>query len=595
MFFSRLENIRSVRFLASSLLCGTVLLGSGCAIASEKEEKYSEPPSFSGSFLSGMFAKRNGLDKDASQHLNTALSTNPDNVEVQLLTFRLALTSGDMDKAIDIAKKLHEKNNKDPLITLLLAADEVKKGQFAAAKDRLKHFDNKGFNEVLTPILAAWTDIGLGEIKEPVQMDEVISKAQGSPGFLYFQLALMNDIAGFKDEALDNYKKAMGANPQQTPYRVVMALGNFYERTGRTAEAMALYKEYMSQNLASVMGNDTEIFTKAREGEIKPIIANVQDGMAELFSVLASLFYTDASSPESLYYLRLAIHLKPDYPPTQLMLGDVLAEKGEREEADKIYEAIDHTSYYYRQGQIKKAFNLDGMGKTDEAMALLESIAAAHPGDFEPYLSKGDILRDKKKFAEATEAYSESIKRVKTVEKQHWPLFYVRGICYERAGKWELAEKDFLKALELEPDQPEVLNYLGYSWLIMGKNMEKAKKMIETAITARPDDAHIIDSMGWALYSLGEYAGAIEYLEQAIEIKPHDPTINDHLGDAYWRVGRKLEAKFQWQRALTFGPEEEKEVETIKNKIESGLPALKAGDQQVTAQGTPPATEPKKN
>ena len=578
MFISALCNKSTARRLTGLLLATTLLSAAAPAYSQDDAKNPTETKSFSGSYLSGLFAKRQGMDSQASDYLNHAITTSPESEKVQMHAFRLDLAGGRMENAVSLAQKLAAHATKDPLIALVLTSDAVKKGDFITAQKHLASLQGKGFDDIIAPIIGAWVNYGAGLSTSPVTLDSVITKTAGSPSFIYFQLALINDMAGFKKEALEYYLKA-SENSKNTPYRVVAALGNFYEREGRKQDADKLYAAYLAQNLNSIMGNDTDVFTRPREMTPAPIIRNTQEGLAELYSIMAGLFYTESSSQDSLYYLRLALHLKPDFPSVQLMLGDVLVERGEHEAAEIAYEAIDKNSYYYRQGRIKRAFNLNAMGKPEKAIELLEKIATESPNDYEPLLSKGDILRDEKRFKEAASAYSKAIDTVKKHENRHWPMFYVRGICYERAGEWDKAEADFLKALELEPGQPDVLNYLGYSWLVLGKNIDKAKTMIETAIAARPDDAHIIDSMGWALYALKEYDGAVAYLEQAVEIKPHDPTINDHLGDAYWRVGRKLEAKFQWERALSFSPEE-KEAAQLKTKLTSGLPDIKDGKKQ---------------
>jgi len=127
------------------------------------------------------------------------------------------------------------------------------------------------------------------------------------------------------------------------------------------------------------------------------------------------------------------------------------------------------------------------------------------------------------------------------------------------------------KALELQPEQPHVLNYLGYSWIDQGINLDEGMKMIKRAVEQRPDDGYIVDSLGWAYYRIGNYEDAVKHLERAIDLKPEDPTINEHLGDAYWRIGRTLEAKFQWAHARDLKPEPE-ELPKIEAKLENGLP-----------------------
>jgi len=188
----------------------------------------------------------------------------------------------------------------------------------------------------------------------------------------------------------------------------------------------------------------------------------------------------------------------------------------------------------------------------------------------EAIVALGNVLRSRKQFKEAADVYSKVLDGIKEPTRQHWTLYYFRGICYERAKDWPKAEKDLQKALDLYPDQPQVLNYLGYSWVDQGLNLEKAVQMIRRAVELRPNDGYIVDSLGWAYYRLGRFDEASTDLERAIELKPEDPVINDHLGDAYWKTGRELEARFQWRHARDNKPEPEDLVK-IEEKLKDGL------------------------
>jgi Flp pilus assembly protein TadD len=211
------------------------------------------------------------------------------------------------------------------------------------------------------------------------------------------------------------------------------------------------------------------------------------------------------------------------------------------------------------------------MERQDDAFRLLEQLAAAEPERIDALVQLGDLLRRDEHYAESKDAYTRAIARLGEPKREHWTLFYARGIAYERIEQWPAAEKDFLYALELEPEQPFVLNYLGYSWVDMGMHLDRAKAMLYRAVELRPDDGFIVDSLGWVHYRLGEYDAAVEQLERAVELEPGDPVINDHLGDAYWRVGRQREARYQWRRALTLEPEEDT-VAGIEAKLRQGLP-----------------------
>src|SRR5204863_2631567 len=223
-----------------------------------------------------------------------------------------------------------------------------------------------------------------------------------------------------------------------------------------------------------------------------------------------------------------------------------------------------------RNADIQMASNLDSLDRTDEAKKTLEKLIAERPKDLEAIVALGNILRVRKEFAECADAYSKAINTLKDVQKPNWMLFYFRGICYERSKQWASAEADFKRALELYPDQAHVLNYLGYSWVDQGVNLDDGMRMIKRAVEQRPDDGYIVDSLGWAYYRIAKYDDAVKNLERAVELKPEDPTINDHLGDAYWKVGRTLEAQFQWSHARDLNPEPE-DLKKIEEKLKAGL------------------------
>jgi Flp pilus assembly protein TadD len=204
------------------------------------------------------------------------------------------------------------------------------------------------------------------------------------------------------------------------------------------------------------------------------------------------------------------------------------------------------------------------------ALRDLKSLTDANPNDSESWIALGDAYRGTNKFNEAVAAYDRAEKALGTPAKKDWPLFYARAMAEDRAGKWDRAETDVNTGLKLSPDQPELLNYLAYSWVDQGRKFNEALAMLEKARSLRPYDGYIVDSVGWAYYRLGRYEDAAQTLEAAVLLVPGDPTINDHLGDALWKAGRKMEARYQWDHALNFGPENAEKAQ-IEQKLKSGL------------------------
>lgn len=348
--------------------------------------------------------------------------------------------------------------------------------------------------------------------------------------------------------------------------QTVTALREFQSRNGLKADGVADAK-----TIAKLNEGDAPRGGTAKAGTIPLMVTNAQAGAAEALYGLGASLGRRGGEDLGLVYLQLSLHLAPQHELALLSLADLYEAMKKPDMAIKIYERIPHASPLHRNASIQMAADLDALERSEEAQKRLEELLKDDPKDLEATLALGNLLRGHKKFAECGEAYSKAIDLIGKPEKANWTVFYFRGICYERSKQWPKAEADLKKALELYPDQPHVLNYLGYSWIDQGVNLDQGMEMIKKAVAQRPDDGYIVDSLGWAYYRLGNYEEATKELERAIGLKPEDPTINDHLGDAYWRIGRKLEATFQWNHARDLKPDPE-ELPKILEKLRTGLP-----------------------
>jgi tetratricopeptide (TPR) repeat protein len=403
-----------------------------------------------------------------------------------------------------------------------------------------------------------------------------LDKFNGFTPLKVFQLGLLYDFAGKPDPAAQYFEKALAANPQLN-WRLTDAIGNFYERRGRAEQAKALYQRFIHDNAGSELA--LSVMAARGNAPAQPLIRSAADGLAESLFDLASILNQAETIDLALLYDRFALVLRPKFELAQLLLADILSAQNKPEESLSVLAEIPAGSPYSWSARLRGAINLETLDRTDEAIAQLKKMAEEQPSLVGAEVELGDILRNKKRYTDAVSAYDEAIRRAAAAGlPERWSMFYDRGVALERAGQWPRAEGDLLHALDLKPEQPMVLNYLGYSWVDRGENLDRGLKMIEKAVELRPEDGYIVDSLGWAHYRLGDYEKAAEYLEKATELVPEDPTINDHLGDAYWQTGRLVEARYQWRRALQFGPQEN-EVKPIEAKLERGLaqPAQRAG------------------
>lgn len=524
-------------------------------------------PGLAGSFLSSRFAKQHENLNEAAKYLKDSLARDPNNIRLKHEVMRSSLLAGDIPQAITLAKQLNDEAKTDALVATLLMLDAVKQKDYVGAQSAIAAAPSSGLFGIVKPLMTRWLVVGAGKVTGPIDMQAAIDKAGFFAPFLTYHVALMNDVAGFDKVAKDNYLKATSSS-DTAPYRVVEAFANFYARHGKWDEAQKLFDNYARVNPDSSLlpGKITP-----QTEPVRPLVADADEGMAEVFFTTASILFGEDASQDTFLYLRIALDLRPELPPAQLMLANLYEQSGDFAKAIATYDSMSKGTVFYRRGQVRKALNLEAMGKRDEAIRYLDGISQQYPNDAIALITKGDMLRVQEKYKEASDAYSEAVTRSEPLKESDWPLLYARGISYERAGQWPKAEADFQRALKLEPNQPDVLNYLAYSWLTMGKNVVKARNYLEIALSARPDEPHIIDSLGMAKLLTGEYKSAAADFEKAVEMLPEDPTVNDHLGDSYWRLGRQTEAKYQWNRALNSNPEADLAA-ALKHKLAEGLP-----------------------
>jgi tetratricopeptide (TPR) repeat protein len=531
------------------------------------------PSSFSRSSASGSFlaARHAGGQKDAAaaaSYYRSALRGDPRNNELLGRAFLAVLANGDVEEAVKLAERVLQLDKTDRIARLVLGVRAIKQKQYPVARRELAQSIRGPITDLAATLLSAWT---LASPAEARQATDAIDKLSGADWYAIFKdlhAALILDLAGQKKEAGKRFERSYKLDP--TALRVVQSYGSFLSRQGNNADALkvfAAFEEALPRHPLIV-----EAVNEVKAGRKLPLMIDTpQAGAAEVLYGLGAALGRRGGEDLGLIYLQLALYLAPSHSLALLSLGDLYEAMKKPELANKVYERVPLSSPLQRNAQIQLALNLDTLEKTDEAKASLEKLIAANPGDVEAIMALGNVLRGRKQFAECADVYTKGVDTIAKTEKSNWVIYYFRGICLERAKQWAKAEGDLKKSLDLFPEQPHVLNYLGYSWIDQGINLDEGMRMIKRAVEQRADDGYIVDSLGWAYYRIGNNEEAVKQLERAVELKPEDPTINDHLGDAYWRVGRVLEARFQWSHARDLKPEPE-DLAKIEVKLKSGLP-----------------------
>lgn len=555
------------------LLLAAALLSACAAAEGGRAGETGFTPSSSnafGAYLAGRFATSESDTRVAADSLLAALRADPDQPEVVQRAFIATLLDG-RPEAVRLARRMPD----NPLAAMLIAGSEAQAGRWDRAESRIRSLPRQGASQLLQPMLLAWAMHGKGQTDAAVALLRPLSESGRLRTLYALHAALICDLSGRSREAERFVRIAIGDNQPHT-LRLVQIAAGILARNGKESEAERLIEALSraQDDVALALGPDG-----LRQMAMTRAVASPVEGMAEAHLALAGALRGQGAAEFSLALTRLALRLRPGFAPALLLAADALADENQYEAALAQLERIPADDPLAGMAGLRRAAVLDQLGRTEEAVAEYRRIAAAFPGASQPHARLGDMLRNRQRWEEAIVAYDEALRRLPAPSSSSWPLFYTRGIAKERAGRWPEAEADFRRALELSPEQPSVLNYLGYTWVERGEHLAEARRMLERAVALRPQDGNIADSLGWALFKMNDIPGAIRWLERAVELEPRNSVINDHLGDAYWVAGRQREAQFQWRRALALGPEGD-EGPRIEAKIRGGLPAAPVAENR---------------
>jgi tetratricopeptide (TPR) repeat protein len=523
--------------------------------------------SAAGNYLAARHANTERDAGSAATYYRAALKSDPRNGELLDRAFISLLTDGDIDEAVKLADRIIQQDRGNRMARLTLGVRAIKQKQYQAARQQFAQSVRGPIADLTATLLTAWTLYGSNEARTAV---ETIDKLAGPDWYALFKdlhAGLILDLSGSKRDAGKRFEKAHKLDANMI--RTVQAYGSWASRSSGKDEALKIFQAF-----DKVLPNHplvTEALDDLKKGEkLDPLVETPQAGAAEVLYGLGASLGQQGGEDLALVYLQLSIYLDDEQPLALLSLANLYETLKKPQLAIKVYQRVPEDSALRPNADIQLAADLDGLDRTDEAKKKLEKIIAERPKDLDPILALGNVLRGRKEFKECADVYGKGIATIPTPDKANWAIYYFRGVCYERSKQWDLSEADLKKALDLYPDQPQVLNYLGYSWVDQGLNLDEGMRMIRKAVDQRPDDGYIVDSLGWAYYRIANYAEAVKNLERAVELKPEDPTINDHLGDAYWRVGRTLEATFQWSHARDLKPEDG-DLKKIEEKLKTGL------------------------
>lgn len=501
------------------------------------------PRSSYGLFLAGQAAIGQGSSRDAAAYFGRASAQTPDVDDLRTRAFSAALLAGDLPRAAAVAPAAGEGTPAARSLGRLVQAVEQLTDNKGQAAERLL----SGPEPIVAPhqaaavLLKPWAAFAAGDTASAVM--RVDPPGAQLDAFAALERAQLLERAGKLREADQVFRTELADKPGV----FALAHGLFLERRGRRPEAVAIYDAALARSPRDVAFKTAR--ARAAAGRPAPPLPTVREGAAQALIGPAAAMLASKEGELGLTYLRLALRLDPKLSQAWLLVGDAMTATGDKEAARDAYRKVLPTAAEYTTARGRLALLLQSDDDKAGALALARETARAAPDDPQALLILGELLRDGEQYAEAAVTFDRLI--ALGGADADWRLYYLRGASRERSGDWPGAQADLTQALKMKPDQPEVLNYLGYAWADRGEHLPQALAMLQKATELQPDSGAIVDSLGWARYRLRDYPAAVRDLERAVGLDAADPEVNLHLGDAYWRTGRRLEAQYQWRRVLT--------------------------------------------
>ncbi|TIQ55651.1 MAG: tetratricopeptide repeat protein [Mesorhizobium sp.] len=553
--------------------------------------------SFSGAYLAARVAEGDNDLDSAIAYYKQALAFAPGDTSLQQSLMLSLIAQGRFEESLVYADKLKAVPDVERFSRLALAVGSFHKKDFTKAEYWLKLSLESDLDRLISGVMTGWAKQGAGDASEAMASIDRLQGPDWFGLFKSFHRALIADASGLPEKADAIYAAtlqdtATGSAAPETWMRNAQAYASFLARKGDKDKALSVLDQ--AEAFAPGKVEISALRDKITKGEkIEPFVAGPSDGASEILLDLATALNRGGGEPFVRLYLQYALALRPDSDAALIQLAAVSEQLKDGEGAIAFYRRIPDSSPLKALSELQLGLNLADLDRYDEAIAHLKALVEAHPDDMRAYQALGGVYASKEDFRSAADLYDKAVAMLKTPTRADWNIFYRRGIAYERLKEWPKAEPNFRKALELFPDQPQVLNYLGYSWVDMNINLEEGLQLIQKAVDLRPSDGYIVDSLGWAYFRMGRFEDAVREMERAVSLKPEDPVLNDHLGDAYWRVGRRLEATFQWNQARDLKPDPDV-LAALQQKLLKGLPPIESNTAQETPKVKPePAPAPK--
>lgn len=541
----------------------------------DKTFSYYGTNSLYGAYLAARVAHLRQDFDNAAEYYKIVIDKDASNSNINRTVYVILSSLGQIEEATPYAQKEIELGNTESIAPLIVAIKDFADGKYAQSRENIMLIKDKAHTTLINPLFEAWAYAGEKNEEQAIASIDKIEKDPALETMELFHKGMIYDYLGNKEKAQEMFGDIVKNHYQSVTYRLLEVITDFYVRNGDKETAKKIFTRYNDNGLLSVLLDNIDHKIETTHENSPAIINTPQKGLAEALFNIGTIFRSSVGGTEfAQIYIAAASYLNPDYDISKIALANVLEEIGLLKEANKYYQQVGKNSGSYFIARAKIIENLNTLKEYDEAEKQIKLLLEDYPDNTQLLSDLGTIYGNMNRHDEAVDYYLKAIQSADTNDREIWPIYYALAVSYDKLNQKTKAEQNLQKALLLSNQNPDVMNYLGYSWLEQGRNIEQAAKMILEAYQKYPYEGHIIDSMGWIYFRLGMYTKAVEFLEQAAAMNPGNAVINDHLGDAYWLAGRKNEAVFQWNHALDLKEDADTlDKQKIKDKIENGIPS----------------------
>ena len=531
---------------------------------------------FSNYFL-GMVSANNNFNNEALRYLKKVESLKNSHTKFNVEFVRMLVLLEKFDEAFTFSKSVWDENESFFEADLLLGLDSFKKKDY---KNSEKYFErlnkisryNIFFDDLIGNILISWSQASQGNREDSFRTLEKIprpyrhfTKTQNSFLKCYFD---SSDTENSFEEIIQD------KNYNFSRYNFFLA--NYYLFKDKNVEAKKVIKNGREKHNSNLLIKETEnLLLKGKNEKIKSFFncKNPDDVLAEFFYVLANLYSSERNYQLSNFYLKISLFLNKKFLTNNALLAENFYYQKKYKLSKKTYKSLKSIGPIYSWYASKSIATilLNEKGKKYSVNSLEKEFNSLSNPNFEHYYELANFYKDNEYYEKSIKYYSLTLKEIK---KDHFLVPKIldrRGTSFERLGDWENAEKDLIESLKILPDQAHVLNYLAYTWVDKGINLNEGLEMLKKANQIKKEDGYIIDSLGWAYYAKKDYIEAERFLRRAVELLPFDPIINDHYADTLWMLNKNIQARYIWGNILKLDSVEQKLRDTISKKLIFGL------------------------